>query len=650
MYSTYFDGESAARTVIASFGGLNRRARIAENEFSDMTNLSSDDCPLLATRARRTTVQRQLALIETETVTDEDGNEKTVETTVYKKLNGILGDVGFAVVWGGDFYYLGKKIDTLSLTDGEKRMLAFGAYILIYPDAKWYNTVTGEVGEIDRDKTGYTGSISPFRLYADGKYYKSSDDAVQKEVLYTYENGEVFGSTEKFYIAHPDTADRLPDTVRYVVTATPSIKCYLCDGELYYPYAATVVEEKTYTATLAVTEWKRIVTGHITFASGDAPSCVTDAEKRKNLWNGDRQIILVESTSKYSVSFDKLTDVFSGMSSGKLSYQWEARSVPILDCACVCGNRLWGCRYGVQIGGTAASEAVSEIYCSALGDFSNFTVGTTADAAWTATVGAYGAFTGCVTLGGRVFFFKEDKLIRVGGTKPSDFQYTEISDTGLARGCEKSMQIIDGVLYYKARDGIYAYDGAMPERISDKLGDAQYAKTAVAGSLYGKYYISLDGVLYVYDTHTGLWHKEDVQNIRFFTRYDGALYAGVDNDILCLVGTPSDIFDGAVREDAVLWSAESGDIGLDAPMQKYYRRLLIRAWGEDGAELSVCIEADGKATPVRDYVLSGLETLVLPITTPRCDHMRVKLDGRGDVKIYSLSYETETVGDLPERR
>ena len=48
------------------------------------------------------------------------------------------------------------------------------------------------------------------------------------------------------------------------------------------------------------------------------------------------------------------------------TYNWTKSNLPRLDHVCVLDNRLWGCRYGMQAGSTAA---VNEIYCSALGDF-----------------------------------------------------------------------------------------------------------------------------------------------------------------------------------------------------------------------------------------------------------------------------------------
>ena len=644
MYTAYFNSGNVSRTVISSFGGINRRARIGDGEFADMQNMSADAYPLLAPRAARTVAQRQL----TETKT-----EQTVETTVYKSLNGILGDVGFCAVWGTDFYYLGQKIEGLSLIDGEKRLVAFGANILIYPDQKYYNTVTGESGAME---TAETVSGSETILTGNGFKYKASDSRIT-----TDDDGNIYISVNyimgwRGFTLNSVLCKSAKDSVympRLYVdgenATKDSFKNYLRiriqNGTIEYISSATTVciglGSDKYTL-------EDIVWATLPIEAVTAPE-LTDGTG--NLWNGDTPIKIADGML-YLAEPGDLSSVFTSIGNTSSSalvcaYNWTKSNLPRLDHVCVLDNRLWGCRYGMQAGSTSA---VNEIYCSKLGDFKSFTTGTTADAAWSASVGAYGKWTGCIALGGRVLFFKEDKMLRVSGTKPANFQIAEIADVGLQSGCEKSMQIIDGVLYYKSRDGIYTYDGSLPTRISDKLGDAQRAETAVAGSIYGKYYVALDGVLYVYDTYTGLWHKEDRQNIRYFTRYNGALYAAVDQDIVCLVGEADAIFEAAEPEGTFAWSCESGNLGLESPYQKYYKRVLICVNGDVGADMTVSVIPDDGEPIAADFTFDGLATVVFPIVTPRCNHMRVKISGHGAVRINSLWYETETVSDTPERR
>lgn len=647
MYTAYFNSGNVSRSVISSFGGINRRARIGDGEFADMQNMSADAYPLLAPRAARTVAQRQL----TETKT-----EQTVETTVYKNLNGILGDVGFCAVWGTDFYYLGQKIEGLSLIDGEKRLVAFGANILIYPDQKYYNTVTGESGAME---TAETVSGSDTILTNKGFKYKASDSRISTDadgnvyISVNYERGRggftlksalCRAAKDSVYgpVLYRDGYDATEDSF------TKELRIRIQNGTIEYISSATTVHFSKDDMGNRTYKLENIVWETLPVEAVTAPELTGETGY---LWNGDTPIKITDGML-YLAAPGALSSVFSSIGNESAyilvcTYNWTKSNLPRLDHVCVLDNRLWGCRYGMQAGSTAA---VNEIYCSKLGDFKNFTTGTTADAAWSASVGTYGKWTGCIAIGGRVLFFKEDKMLRVSGTKPANFQIAEIADVGLQSGCEKSMQIIDGVLYYKSRDGIYTYDGSLPTRISDKLGDAQRAETAVAGSIYGKYYVALDGVLYVYDTYTGLWHKEDRQNIRYFTRYGGSLYAAVDQDIVCLVGEADTIFAAAEPEGTFVWSCESGDLGLESPYQKYYKRVLICASGGFGADMTVSMIPDGSEPISADFTFDGFGTVVFPVVTPRCDHMRVKISGHGAVRIYSLSYETETVSDTPERR
>ena len=66
--------------------------------------------------------------------------------------------------------------------------------------------------------------------------------------------------------------------------------------------------------------------------------------------------------------------------------------------------------------------------------------------------------------------------------------------------------------------------------------------------------------------------------------------------------------------------------------------------------MTVSVIPDGGEPIASDFTFDGLGTDVFPVVTPRCDHMRVKISGHGAVRVYSISYETETVGDMPERR
>lgn len=656
MYSTYFNSPRESRCVLSEFYGVNHRARISDGEFADMQNMSSDHFPLLSPRAPRTLAQSA--------VMDTDGGEQN--------LNGLLGDVGFAAVWGTGLYYMGQKIEGLTLTDDEKNIMAFGAYILIYPDAVYYNTVNGEYGNIaEADRTC---EKSDFVLSGENRFNISDNTKLPCNLR--FESGTVLSSVTFLgkstsggvsRVVNPEVMIGCPSVfsvTQFSTTAYDTGFSMLSrsGGYLYYCSSADITA--TYGSQYSGyryenCEWIKLeITDFNITAEEFAALGLTDADINR-IWAGNEHVkIEKKEDGSYSIKNEKIANAFLFKKTYIDSWayaaacvaagQWKVRTAPVLDYVCVHENRLWGCHFGTQVN---SFESVNEIYCSELGDFRKWGTGTAADKAWTASVGAFGKWTGCISHRGYVLFFKEDKILRVSGTKPANFQYAEISANGLQAGCERSMAVIDEVLYYKSRNGVYAYDGALPERISDKLGAVQFARTAAAGGLYGKYFICLDGVLYVYDTANGLWHKEDASAVRFFARYGGALYGAAGNVLVCFSGEPDEIFGDAEKEKTFDWYAETGDIGLSYPNQKYFREFVLRMDASAGSRLIVEILSDGSGWQcAADYSFDRLGSVYLPVTTPRCDHMRIRLRGRGEIKIYSIAYQIESASDIPERR
>ena len=85
------------------------------------------------------------------------------------------------------------------------------------------------------------------------------------------------------------------------------------------------------------------------------------------------------------------------------------RYVPDMDFVVECGNRLWGCKYGIVDGRT-----VNAVYGSALGDFRNWNTfaGLSTDS-YAADRGSDGPFTGTAAYLGTVLFFKENSMERL---------------------------------------------------------------------------------------------------------------------------------------------------------------------------------------------------------------------------------------------
>lgn len=105
----------------------------------------------------------------------------------------------------------------------------------------------------------------------------------------------------------------------------------------------------------------------------------------------------------------------------------------------------------------------------------------------------------------------------------------------------------------------------------------------------------------------------------------------------------------SLQEPDFNWFAETGEIGLSLPGKKWVSRILIRASIPEGASLKVFSEYDSSGNWHMDYSRKGLKslnTIVMPIVPRRCDHMRLRFEGIGDVCIYSVSKEIEMGSEM----
>ncbi len=315
------------------------------------------------------------------------------------------------------------------------------------------------------------------------------------------------------------------------------------------------------------------------------------------------------------------------------------REVPEMDFVVSAKNRLWGCRYGMDKSG----RCVNEIYASAAGDAKNWHrfQGVSTDS-WAAEVGAAGAFTGAFCIDGCPVFFKEDAVIKVHGSYPSEFTVTESAIRGIEAGSERSAVIVGDELYYKTYSGIVRYDGGYPVNVDRALGGERY-KNAVAGSDGEKYYISMENekgerCLFVYDTKKRIWHREDDPGILSFCRCGRELYfLSRDKEGNTSVWCTSPMV-GLEPEKGISWFCESARLGYEAQGQKHVSSVQIRADVGAAASMSVALEYDGggKWQNIRTLRGKGRNAL-LRFAPRRCDSFRIRLSGKGEARVRSVA-------------
>ena len=312
-----------------------------------------------------------------------------------------------------------------------------------------------------------------------------------------------------------------------------------------------------------------------------------------------------------------------------------ARTCPDMDFLAVHQNRLWGC-----------SSENHEIYASKLGDPANFHVyaGIASDS-YAATVGTAGDFTGAAAVNDTVVFFQEGGVTKVLGTKPANYQITFTPTSGVMRGSEKSLCLVDGTLFYLSPSGVCAYDGALAEKVSYKL-DGWRLKNGVAGAADGRYLLSCqdeDGGahLLVYDVASGLWHREDGLRAHSFANAGNVLYI-FTADALYQANSGTEIFE---------WECVTGRMPLHPPGHKYVSRLVAQVELARGAHIEIAVRYEDSGPWHTVTVSRGARVVVANLPQTRAVFMRVRLRGRGGCTLESLARGVQSGTELlPWRR
>lgn len=323
--------------------------------------------------------------------------------------------------------------------------------------------------------------------------------------------------------------------------------------------------------------------------------------------------------------------------------------VPDMEYVVECGNRLWGCHYGVDDNG----NVINELYASALGEFRSWRQyqGLSTDS-WTASRGSEGKWTGAAVLNGSPLFFKEKSMDKVFPSSSGAHQVQTISLDGVQDGCSRSLVVIDNKLYYKARVGVCVYTGNLPQHISYKLGDeANQMGMATAGRSGKRYVLDMqkDDVrrCYIYNIDTGLWDEEaalfspaeDETAVQACLTYQNELYYSLGGFVWML--------DRGLDDGPNGWYAETGNLGVKTGKRKYVSRIRIRTNHVGSGYLDVSISYDGKSwTPIFGRLNMQSGPNLINLFPHRCDRFRLRFAGNGKCDIQLIEYNVETGSDV----
>lgn len=588
MYNPAVYETDKTQELISAFGGLNCNPVIPDNCFSDECNMGGVDYPLISPR-----------------------NKRAFFDVYSSRLHGLFSKSKIMYINNGLIYYGGEAVEGLIFPDiqGERQFVSMGAKVLVFPDKVYINTA---------DLTDFGSLEAEFE----------TEEGTSVTCSLSKGDGDLY---ENYIVSSAE-----PEEVK--------------NGDLWLDTSVTPNELKQYSESLGM--WMPLAETYVRISCGEIGKNfeIYDGVTLSGFQN--------EDLNGSHIIRDKGDDFITvtGIIPNTINQTAPIRVVrklPEMDFVVESGNRIWGC-----------NSEKNEIYASKLGDPKNFEsfMGISTDS-YGVTVGTDGEFTGAVAFRGYVIFFKEHCIHKIYGQNPPYTVNTSYI-RGVQKGSHKSLQVVNETLYYKSPNGICAFEGGVPLDISEALGGAYYTD-AVAGVLGNKYYICMsdkngDRVLFNYDESRNIWHKEDNIDIKEFASHNGNLYfIGVvkGENRLCLAdgenvyGNFSGDLSGWFIEENFEWSCETGLWGLDIPENKYYSGIVIRACGESGARINIDFQINSTRKWERQISVSVEKTgaFSLPFSSPRCDHLKIRISGKGKAKILGISRKTEVGSELNVR-
>ena len=84
---------------------------------------------------------------------------------------------------------------------------------------------------------------------------------------------------------------------------------------------------------------------------------------------------------------------------------------------------------------------------------------------------------------------------------------------------------------------------------------------------------------------------------------------------------------------------ESGELGISLPDAKYVSKLNVRMWLAEGSEVSFYVQYEEPDQWQHLCTVPGtsLRSFDIPVRPRRCDHMKLRIEGTGDARIYSIT-------------
>lgn len=640
-----------SRDVIDIFKGYNHNLRIGEGEFYDMKNLTSTYYPVLSPRGKRGVYElaaNPQALIQKDSLCYIDG-----DTIV---INGYRVNMGL----------------TTSAENSQRSLVSMGAYLIIMPDKKYINIADiSEYGDIEASVTT-TGTVTFEMCRVDGSAYEGA-------------------MTSEEAPKDPSNMDLWIDT-----SSTPhTLKQWAASSAMWVAIATTYIKisspgiGKPFEVNDGVT------------ISGVENKQLSDLNNTMIIWDkGDDYIVVIGILDEVTTQIKPITVKrtmpnmdFVIESENRLwgcKYGVAANGEVVNEIyASKLGDfKNWNCFAGISTDSYAATVGTDGPFTGAIthlgypiffkencmhkvyGNYpANYQINTT-----TCRGVQKGSHKSLAIVNEVLYYKSRTGICAYDGSLPQEISYalgdvpysdavagshgnkyyismhdnTEVLDDWDSPFLSEGMLFIQQTFGAIPYDEVIAIDGwELPVLSDDTLAISQSYNTKKAS-----YRLSLDSEddsdaskwrLFVYDTAKGLWHKEDNIKVNDFCSCRGELYFidHYEKKIKTMFGS------GSEEPRKVAWMAETGIIGTEYPDKKYISKLNIRMSLDLGSRVFVYIQYDSNDKWEFLFRMEGtnLRSFTVPIKPKRCDHLRLRIEGEGEAKIYSINKTIEQGSD-----
>lgn len=641
----------STRDMIDVFKGYNHNLRIGENEFYDMENITSTYYPVLAPRGKRGLFSKPV------------------------NPQGLIQKDSLCYVDGTDFIANGYRVEMGLSTreeDCPKILVSMGAYVIILPDKKYINVAdVTDFGNIEADVSSHTDVVFEM-CRADGS---------------AYEDAKVSADEPE----DPDNLDLWIDT-----SSTPhTLKQWSESSAMWVSIATTYVKISSAGIGKAFN-----VNDGVTI-SGIENEQLSDLNNTMIIWDkGDDYIVVTGiletvTTQKSPITIkrempnmDFIIESENRLWGCRYGVAKNGQVVNEIYASKLGDFKNWNCFMGISTDSYAATVGSDGQFTGAIahlghplffkencmhkvyGNYpANYQITTT-----TCRGVQKGSHKSLAIVNEVLYYKGKTAVCAYDGSLPQEISYA-LGDVDYSNAVACS----HGNKYYiSMRDDSYdeskwliPFDSGTMVYLQQTYGAVKDEGTLIIDgwvtpivndrvlTLTQSYHVKKSGKilfldreseaefkkwhLFVYDTSKGLWHREDNTRVDDFCSCRGELYYidHADGFVKTMFGS------GTTDTRSVEWMVETGLIGTDSPDKKYISKLNIRMSLEIGASIFIFIKYDAADEWEYLYRMDGanLQNFNVPIRPKRCDYLRLRIEGKGNAKIYSISKTIEQGSD-----